>query len=99
MLYCEKAIINCYNYGGAITLDIAISRKGKERDDSRKEKIQEFMMKFPRRVCEHRKANEWKGSSEIQESQALMSQVSGVDSCSCMAMKDSKPACFTNCLT
>ena len=79
-------------------MDIAISRK-KERDDSRKEKIKEFMMKFPRRVCEHRKANEWKGSSEIQESQALMSQVSGVDSCSCMAMKDSKPACFTNCLT
>ena len=34
-------------------------------------------MKFPGRVCEHRKANEWKGSSEIiQESQALMSQVS-----------------------
>ena len=33
-------------------------------------------MQFPGRVCEHRKANEWKGSSEIQESQALMSQVS-----------------------
>ena len=25
MLYCEKAIINCDNYGGAITFDIAIS--------------------------------------------------------------------------
>ena len=34
-----------------------------------------------------------------QESQSLMSQVSGVNSCSCMAMKDSKPAFFTNCLT
>ena len=67
MLYCEEAIINCYNYGGAITLDIAISRK-RERDNSRKDKIKEFMMKFPRRVCKHRKANEWKGSSESRKS-------------------------------
>ena len=26
------------------------------------------MMKFPVRVCEHRKANEWKGSSESRKS-------------------------------
>ena len=30
MLYCEKAIINCDNYGGAITFDIAISGEKKE---------------------------------------------------------------------
>jgi len=30
MLYCEKAIINCHNYGGAITFDIAISGEKKE---------------------------------------------------------------------
>ena len=66
MLCCEKAIINCDNYGGAITFE--------ERDDSRKEKkIKEFMMKFPVRVCEYRKANEWKGSSESRKSSIFVS--------------------------
>ena len=36
---------------------------------------------------------------ENEEIQASMSQVSGTGSCSYMAMKDNKPACFTNCLT
>ena len=91
MLCCEKAIINCDNYGGAITSE--------ERDDSRKEKkIKEFMMKFPIRVCETEKPMSGKDPVN-QESQAFLSQVSGIGSCSCMAMKDSKPACFTNCLT
>ena len=30
MLYCEKARINCDNYGGAITLDIVISGEKKK---------------------------------------------------------------------
>ena len=30
MLYCEEAIINCDNYGGAITFDLAISGEKKE---------------------------------------------------------------------
>ena len=74
MLYCEKAIINCYTYGGAITLDIAISRK-KERDDSRKEKMKECMMKFPDELVNTEKPKSGKDPVN-QESQALMSQVS-----------------------
>ena len=39
MLYCEEAIINCDNCGGAITFDLAVSGERKEkkeikRDDS-----------------------------------------------------------------
>ena len=30
MLYCEEAIINCDNYGGAIAFDLAISGEKKE---------------------------------------------------------------------
>ena len=37
VLYCDEAIINCDNYGGAITFDLAISGE-EERDDSRKDR-------------------------------------------------------------
>ena len=73
MLYCEKAIINCDNYGGAITFDIAISGEKKETIAEKEKKIKEFMMKFPVRVCEYRKANEWKGSSESGKSSIFVS--------------------------
>ena len=43
MLYCEKAIVNCYNYGGAITLDIAISREKKETIAEKRSFPDEFM--------------------------------------------------------
>ena len=55
-------------------------------------------MKFPDEFVNTEKPMSGKDPVN-QESQALMSQVSLVDSCSCMAMKDSEPACFMNCLT
>ena len=44
MLYCDEAIINCDNYGGAITFDLAVSGERKE-----KKEIKETITKKRRR--------------------------------------------------
>ena len=54
MLYCEEAIINCDNYGAAITFELAIYIRREKRDDSRKgknTKNSKFIMKTSVRVC------------------------------------------------
>ena len=48
MLYCEKAIINCDNYGGAITFDIAISGEKKETIAAEREEDKRVHDEVPR---------------------------------------------------
>ena len=73
MRYCDEAIINCDNYGEAITFDLAISGEKKETivEKGRKTKSSEFILKSSVKVCVHRK------SSEGKESQNFLATVGG----------------------
>ena len=48
MLYCEEAIINFNNYGGAVTFDLAISGEKKEMivKKGRRQRIQSYHKVF-----------------------------------------------------
>ena len=74
--YAMEAIINCDNYGGAITFNLTIPEEKKreereEKDDNweeKKTKSSEIIMKSSARVCLFRKSREWKEYSESRNS-------------------------------
>ena len=77
MLCCKEAIIICNNYGGAITLDLAIIILREEKDDSqegKKTKKPKFIMKSSLEFVYTE--NLVSGKSPLnQESQELLSTV------------------------
>ena len=80
MLYCEEAIINCDNYRGAITFNLAIpeEKKREERDKRDDKRVEEktkksvIIMKSSARVCLFRKSREWKEYSESWKSRIVV---------------------------
>ena len=77
MRYCDEAIINCDNYGRAITFDLVISGEKKEKketiaENGKKTKSPEFILKSSVRVCLHRKSSEWKESSKSWKSSIVV---------------------------
>ena len=68
--YCDEALINCDNYGGAITFDLAILGENKER---KKTKSSEFIMKSSIIMSlSTNKSSEWKESSESRNSKIVV---------------------------